>query len=38
MFIVDLDAFITRGFTNLRADYPKLLLELGVRVDELCKT
>ena len=33
MFIVDLNATIRRGFTNLTADYQKVRLEIGVGVD-----
>ena len=33
MFIVDLNATIRRGFTNLTADYHKLRQEIGVGID-----
>ena len=32
VFIIDLNANIRRGFTNLTADYQKLRLEIGVGV------
>ena len=32
MFIVDLNADIRRGFTNLTADYQKLRVEIGVGI------
>ena len=38
MFIVDLNATIKRGFTNLTADYQNLQLEIGVGIDWQCKT
>ena len=37
MFIVDPNETI-RGFVNLTADYQKLLLEIGARVDGHSKT
>ena len=37
MFIVDLNATIKRDFANLAADLKKILLEIGVTVDGLCK-
>ena len=38
VFIVDLNANIRGGFTNLTADYQKLLLEMGVGIYGQCKT
>ena len=38
VFIVDLNATITRDFANLTTDYQKIPLEIGVRVDGHCKT
>ena len=37
VFIIDLNANIRRGFTNLTADYQKLRLEIGVGIDGQCK-
>ena len=36
-FLVELNATVQRDFTNLTADYQKILLEIGVMVDGLCK-
>ena len=38
VFIVDLNANIRGGFTNLTADYQKLWLEIGVGIYGQCKT
>ena len=38
VFIVDLNANIRGGFTNLTADYQKLRLEIGVGIYGQCKT
>ena len=38
VFIVDLNATIRRGFTNITADYQKLRLEIGVGIDGQYKT
>ena len=38
VFIVDLNATIRRGFTNLTANYQKLRLEIGVEIDGQYKT
>ena len=38
VFIVDLNATIRRGFTNITADYQKLRPEIGVRIDGQYKT
>ena len=38
VFIVDLNATIRRGFTNLTADYQKLLHEIGEGIDGKCIT
>ena len=37
MLIIDLNATIKRDFANLAADCQKILLEIGVMVDGLCK-
>ena len=38
VFIVDLNADIKGGFTNLTADFQKLQLEIGVEILGQCKT
>ena len=38
VFIVDLNATIRRGFTNITIDYQKLRLEIGVGIDRQYET